>query len=317
MTVVLLGPQRRPSLDRLVDAMGLDGPYATITAGWQERESDDAELDSLLRGQSRNLRLWHRMQEVFAVDPAYAAAHQQRRTDLAELQDLYQLGLSHAMQAITELQDRSSGRKSLRDLAIRDATALMRTMDEQHILRVRAVQADFYQRFPPHERPAVAHHREQVAATLAECAAVVLPGGHIVELLDALHLFNVMPAGLDRLPVIAWSAGAMALSSTVVLFNDSAVRGPGCPEVFDQGVGLLPGVVLLPSARQRLRTDDHRRMALMAARFAPSVCLPLDPGAHVTFSGADVPAGAIVIDADGAQRPKEVAGAEAGDQPPA
>ena len=45
MSIVLLGPQRRPSLDKIVNALGLPGPFVTITAGWQEREKDDADLD--------------------------------------------------------------------------------------------------------------------------------------------------------------------------------------------------------------------------------------------------------------------------------
>ncbi|MGH3193273.1 MAG: hypothetical protein ACRDPY_50885 [Streptosporangiaceae bacterium] len=54
MRVILLGPQRRPTVDaavrllgaavRLLGAAVLDGPLATVTAGWQEREADDQEL---------------------------------------------------------------------------------------------------------------------------------------------------------------------------------------------------------------------------------------------------------------------------------
>ena len=50
MRVVLLGPQRRPTLDSVVRSLGSGGPWATVTAGWQEREPDDGELASLLGG---------------------------------------------------------------------------------------------------------------------------------------------------------------------------------------------------------------------------------------------------------------------------
>ena len=47
---ILLGPQRRPTLDAVVRSLGLPGPFATVTAGWQEREPDDGELRALLGG---------------------------------------------------------------------------------------------------------------------------------------------------------------------------------------------------------------------------------------------------------------------------
>ena len=42
--VTLLGPQRRPTLDHVLQPTGPDALVATVTAGWQERERDDAEL---------------------------------------------------------------------------------------------------------------------------------------------------------------------------------------------------------------------------------------------------------------------------------
>ncbi len=326
MTVVLLGPQRRPSLDKLVTSLGLPGPYATITAGWQEREKDDADLDHHLGGRSRNLHLWHRMQHVFEADPEYALAHHERRAQLLELQELYQLALSHTVKFLDELRHRTTGSAQLRELAMQDAIDVFRGIDRQHIARVREIQGRFYATFPPHERPAIVKHRLEVAQQMADVSGVVLAGGHIVELLDALHLFNVTATGLNRLPIIAWSAGAMALTSQVVLFDEYAVRGPGCAEVFDQGLGVLPGLTVFPSAHQRLRTSDKQNMGLLARRFAPSVCLPLDPGAKVSLEpDADLPAGTVVVDASGAIAPlpapdDEMHGGEhgqAGDQPSA
>ena len=60
MRVILLGPQRRPTVDFVVRALGLAGPLATVTAGWQEREPDDGELRRLLGGQAVNLELYRR-----------------------------------------------------------------------------------------------------------------------------------------------------------------------------------------------------------------------------------------------------------------
>lgn len=322
VTVVLLGPQRRPSLDKLVTSMGLEGPFATVTAGWQERETDDGQLDQLLAGRSRNLELWHRMQHVFEADPEYARAHQARRAQLLELQELYQLALSHTVKFLEELRHRTTGSVSMRENAVDDAIAVFRGIDKQHIARVSEIQGTFYATYPPHERPEIARHRLEVEQLLSDSTAVVLAGGHIVELLDALHLFNVTSSGLHRLPIIAWSAGAMALTSQVVLFDEFAVRGPGCAEVFDQGLGVLPGLTVFPGARQRLRTGDKQNMGLLARRFAPSVCLPLDPGARVEIDAdGSLPDGATVVDVSGVvgPLPATVGGdhGQTGDQPSA
>ena len=51
---------------------------------------------------------------------------------------------------------------------------------------------------------------------------------------------------LRRSPVIAWSAGAMALADRIVLFHDRSPHGPGHPEVYGSGLSVVRDVVLLP-----------------------------------------------------------------------
>jgi hypothetical protein len=92
----------------------------------------------------------------------------------------------------------------------------------------------------------------------------------------------------------------MAITDRIVLFHDRSAHGPAQAEVYDVGLGIVPGVVALPHARRRLRTDDALRMSVLARRFAPATCLVLDDGVTVEL-GADrsVPAGARVVDVDG------------------
>ena len=47
--VTLLGPQRRPSVEHVVGDLDQERPVATVTAGWQEREGEDAELSDAAR----------------------------------------------------------------------------------------------------------------------------------------------------------------------------------------------------------------------------------------------------------------------------
>ena len=105
-------------------------------------------------------------------------------------------------------------------------------------------------------------------------------------LADVLHLFNVA-AALNGAPVIAWSAGAMALTDRIVLFGDRAPQGPGHPEVYGSGLSLVRDVVLLPHARARLLLDDAARMAVLARRFGPARCVPLETGTRIDLDTGD------------------------------
>lgn len=298
--LVLLGPQRRPGLDKVVTGLQLEGPFATITAGWQERELADDELDEHLGGNATNLALWSRRQEVLDRDPDFAAAHRRRRIELTDLQELYLIGVRHTSRALTELREQTERSERAKRFALSDAEEVLRSLDRRHLERVREINASFYEATRPHEHPLIAAHRGEVAGLLGAAQAVVMTGGHVGELLDALHLFNVVPAGLERLPVIAWSAGAMVLTERVVLFNDNVSRGPRAPEVYDDGLGLLRDVVVLPSAHKRLHMHNTERMSLMARRFAPAVCVPLDPGSRVDVTpDGSLPADAPILGPDG------------------
>src|SRR5258705_12249207 len=96
-TVVLLGPQRlRPTLASVVRSLGITGDIATVTAGWQERETEDAELRDHLGTRAVNLLLHRRGDDVFQSDPRFAAPHRLRQDRLSQLQSVYRIPLTHA-----------------------------------------------------------------------------------------------------------------------------------------------------------------------------------------------------------------------------
>lgn len=296
--ITLLGPQRTPRLTQVIDALGRSGPFATINAGWREREPEDALLNDSLHSNSINLHLWQRMQQVWEADPDFAHADRERRHTLEEMQQLYLLGLDHAMSAIETLQRHQPRDPSVQRAAISDAEQIMRDMDARHLERVADLYATFWARTTPHERPAIARERDEISGLLAQAETVVLTGGHVGVLLGALHLFNIAPA-LAK-PVLAWGAGAMALTDRVVLFHDRATHGPTVAETYAAGLGLIRDTIALPSARDRLDLANHERMAVLTRRFDPAHCLLLDAGAqvHVGHDGL-LPAGAPVLGADG------------------
>jgi len=305
--VILLGPQRRPTVDAAVRLLATlreptdrlaDGPVATVNAGWQEREADDGELSRVLGGRDVNLRLYQRWLDVQERDPEYVAGERRLSAILAELADLYLLRLDHALEAVYALQRREDGDR-LRSEAVFDAVGAVRELDAAHLRRVNEARLEFFDRLRPHDRPVIAEHRAAVADVLGSASVLILAGGHVGVLADVLHLFNVA-AALNGAPVIAWSAGAMALTDRIVLFHDRAPQGPGHPEVWGSGLSVVRDAVLLPHARARLLLDDAPRMAVLARRFAPARCVPLEAGTRLE-PGADGswPAGTRVLGEDG------------------
>jgi hypothetical protein len=297
-SITLLGPQRRPTVDRVLASLDVPGPVATVTAGWQERESDDAELDALTGGRSVNLGLHARWMDVMARDPDYTEAEREHRLMLDELRQLYLVRLDAALQALAAVEQRTDGHDRVQEMAREDALAIVRLIDETHLARVDELHADFYARWRLEEREAVAQHRDEVRRVLETVGVLLIAGGHVGDLLRVLHVFHVGPHLPAR--VVAWSAGAMALTSRVVLFHDRAVQGPAQTEVFDEGLDVVRDLVLLPHARRRLRTEDAARMSVLARRFAPSTCVVLDDGVRIDL-GPDgaLPPQARVVDTDG------------------
>ncbi len=190
-----------------------------------------------------------------------------------------------------------------------EPVAAVRELDAAHLRRVDGARGEFFQRLQPHDRPVIAGHRAAVQGVLGQARALVIAGGHVGVLADVLHLFNVAAALDPQLPVIAWSAGAMALAERIVLFGDRSPQGPGHPEVYGSGLSVLRHVVLLPHARTRMVLDDTPRMAVFARRFAPARCVLLDSGTRIELDVGDVgwPPGVRVIAEDGHVTPLEAA----------
>ncbi len=280
--VVLLGAQRfDPSLRSTVEALGVQGLIAVVTAGWQERESEDGELHEHLKNRSINLRLHRRAEEVFARDAELAKLHRKRQQTLRHKQDFYRVRLEHELAANHVILQRNAPPAILEEEEAASLGAI-RLLDEYHLGQCQRVHEEFEAEATPFERPWVARHRRELARILGDCGAIAIAGGHVASLLNRLRLFGIAEL-LDAQPVFAWSAGAMAVSERVVLFHDSPPQGPGASEVLDRGLALVPGVVPLPQPETRLRLDDPERVGVLARRFAPALCLTLPARAHVTF----------------------------------
>lgn len=279
----ILGPQRaNPAVAPVLVRMGLgDEPVCAITAGWQEREGELADLEEHLARRTTDLELYRRAEAVFREDKELHEAYRERQLMLIEMQRLYRRRLDHAMTAARELSDETGASAAL-DYERRSALRAIRTLDREHLRRIRLVQEHFERTWAPLSRAAVVTHQQEIAAILAESGAVLVAGGHVEVLLNRLRFFGLRELLLDR-AIIAWSAGAMALTERIVLFHDHPPQGAGNAEIADAGLGLFPGTVALPHAGARLRLGDPKRVALFARRFAPARCMTLDAGAQMIW----------------------------------
>ena len=301
MTVVLLGPQRfDPNVAEAAEAIGVSGRIAVVTAGWQEREGETEELSLHLGNRIVNLELHKRADDVFRRDEEFREAYRSRQLRYRHLQDFYRIRLEFLIESARVIANRSAPADILEEEQTSSVNAI-RMLDRHHQRQCDRVRREFRERWDPSARLALAEHRAELAETLDGCAALAIAGGHVASLLNRLQLFDV--AGLlgKSKPVLAWSAGAMALTPHVVLFHDSPPYGVDAPQILDVGLGLVDRVVALPNPEARLALGDADRMAMYARRFAPSTCLVLPRLSWAVMEGSKIGLshGAMRLEADG------------------
>jgi hypothetical protein len=185
-------------------------------------------------------------------------------------------------------------RADIADAAFADGIGEVRAIDSWFLSTLDQLYGELEMAAPVGQSEPVQRHRGEVAGILHSSGALVIAGGHVGLLLRCLKLFDVVPPA--ELPVVAWSAGAMALTDRVVLYNDLGPSGVVGSEVWDRGLGRAPGIVAMPHARRRLRIDDPLVLRVLVRRFAGARCLLLDDGARVDLGpGGELPDGARVI----------------------
>ncbi len=291
LRVILLGPQTPVATVGAVHAdlvkdgtLGAGDVVPTITAGWQERETEDAELDLELGGRSRNLRLYERAYEVIEEDPELARAHRAIQDRLKLLRRAYNLRLRHLIEAWREI-GRLDGDAELVSAERAAALESIRSLDGRHLERLGELRTEFDRVHSPQTRRSVRSQRDEIVDVLEDAPVVAIAGGHIATLLNRLRLFGLREAVADK-TLVAWSAGAMVMGSRIVLFHDRPPQGPGNAEAFENGLELYPDLIPFPHASRRLRLDDPVRTGLLAGRFAPSACALLEPETRLEW-GSD------------------------------
>lgn len=280
-----------------------------LSAGWRSDETDDEPLRRHLGPDVAVLPIYTWFEVVMRELPELRADYRARQDELARLRKLHRLRLNHALAAFGEVRDeRKTDADPLADEYLQHTLADVRRIDEQLLDGARKIVEAHEASQPWNQAPVVSRLKERAHQLLREARAVVLTGGHVAVLLNRLQFFGVDTVlhELHRAgtPILAWSAGSMVLTERIVLFYDDPPDGQPYPELLDRGFGLVKDLVLLPHATQRLRLDDRRRVALMAARFAPAVCLGLDNGSALQWRAnrwwnRGLPGTAIQLHTDG------------------
>lgn len=294
MTTMLLGPQRfLTTAGSAMRSLGVMGDVAIVTAGWQDREGDDAEVDEVMQGRTSNLELYRRLLDVLAADDHFATHALAHREAMAELAGVYSTRLQRALDSVYAVQRRVV-RDDIAESALVDGVKAVRAVDAWYLGVVDQLYAELESAAPVADSEPLQSHRAEVAEILGNAGGLAIAGGHVGILLRCLKLFGVVPP--PELPVVAWSAGAMALTDRVVLYNDRGPQGLRGAEIWDRGLGTVHGIVAMPHARRRLRMDDTMVLRVLVRRFADARCLLLDDGAGVEIgSDGELPSGAKVL----------------------
>ncbi len=280
---ILLGPQLpAPNLDTAIDTAQIpDGPIAVISAAWQEAEADTKELQQQLQRPIVSLDLYQRAEEVFADDAKLRKAYRRRQDQLQELQQLYRTRLRQSMKA-ARLMRRIEGNSPLLAVERQHAIDQVRDLDAHHLSNIQAIFAEYAHELVSSNSGQLEEHTAAIHAAMEGCATTLITGGNVLVLFNRLQLFEMQSLLASR-HLIAWSAGAMVLSDTIVLYNDRTPLGRRDPEVLGPGLGIIPNFVFLPDAKKRLQEKDRARIGIFSDSFAPASCITLNKGSLFHF----------------------------------
>lgn len=308
---MILGPERpAPVLPATITHLGIRGPVALVSAGWRHDEPRDEPLREALGIEVRNLGLYAAFRVLEREVPDLLSAYTLKQAMLRRVKERYRAAIVPALAGCRELYTR---RRDPSCPWFQQAVRNIQAIDAIFLAEADRLHADFDRETRPREHPRVRAELDRIGAALDGTQAVLLAGGHVGVLRNRLSFFG-FGDWLRGRAVIAWSAGAMALTERVVLFHDHTTYGVGLAELLDRGLGLCPGVVFLPHARTRLDLADVENVAILARRLAPAIAVGLQNGA--TLSGprlvsTGAPDAAFTLGVDGALTPVQAVHAPA------
>ena len=270
--------------------MGARGAVGLITCGWRHEED---ELEPLLRDLGAmdlrvvHLPLYRWFDELMEKESVLSTAYQARQREIVGWKAGYREQLGCAMHAVGKMQARARQQPGLFAEDLDWTVDVLRTLDARALQRLAELRAAHPACARPWDFPTVRSHHARVKDVFAHVDIVLIAGGHVGVLRNRLEFFGVdvlLRRYLGRGgSVVAWSAGAMVLGERIYLYYDDPPEGEADAELFDAGFGIIPGAVLMPHARRRLRFNDGDRMARFARRLGRRQGITLENGARLDW----------------------------------
>lgn len=142
----------------------------------------------------------------------------------------------------------------------------------------------FRERTMLEEDPHYIQSRDDLRSRVLSANSVVIPGGNLMVLIEALQFFRLKGAFHEAMwrgtNFYSISAGSMVLAEKLIVYDDFWSDGETRPrkefELFDQGLGLVSRITLFPHCMDRIQTDDDNNLAYLAHRFSTGPCVGLN-----------------------------------------
>lgn len=229
----------------------------------------------------RNLRLYGAFRDIERAAPDLVASHARKQAALKAVKVVYREAIVAALAGVQKVW---ASRRDRGCPWFQQAIRHLQQVDTLFLAEADRLHEQFAETERPLSHPAVQEVRASILDTLAGCRALLIAGGHVGVLRNRMSFFGLDQA-LREKPIIAWSGGAMVLAERILLYHDHTAHGVGLAEYLDRGFGLVPGVVFLPHAEQRLDLARAESVGILAARLSPLRGIALENGGGVSPEG--------------------------------
>lgn len=307
-----------------------------VTAAWGDREHDEAHVKQALNGiglPSRfeggydrglvNLSLRHEVRILQRAAPPLIAAWNEARRVAEMARSFYLEHNAHLIQlfrrtlAVGKREDPtltvarlaedqghySTGGRLLRYTLSRGLAQALSTLEanDDHLVDLLdEIERRAFDGSGLAYDPAWRAAKERLEQRILSANSIILFGGQLDQLLDALRFFRLREALSEALrrgtQLVAMSAGAMVLCERVIIYDDmSATRRDF--QLHDRGLALVRDIQLFPHCTERIQTDDPDNLAYLARRFRHHACvglnqrsfllMELDPRRATSFGAED------------------------------
>jgi peptidase E len=293
-----------------------------VTAAWGEGEHDEGHVKRALNsiglpsrfegGYDRaiaNLSLLHELRGVARSSPRLMEAWQEGRRVAemarsfylehnAHLIDLFRRTLAAGRREDPALTvprlaadpiHHGSGRRLVRytlSQQLRQALATLEANDDHLVNLLDEIERRAFDAAGLAYAPAWREARERLERRILSANTIMLFGGGLDPLLDALRFFrlrDVLAEALRRgAQIVAMSAGAMVLCERVIIYNDFSQKRRDF-QLYDRGLALVRDLQLFPHCMERIQTDDPDNLAYLARRFRHHACVGLNQRSFLLF----------------------------------